>query len=101
MLFPKNKQQRTLILFKKIQDQIKKIKKHMVVDEQIGLGTEIRSEKIPRNRLGMISDIPRKNAFIPRHSEFRGRASSEPRDGTEWNGIPRKKLVLRNRSKIT
>ncbi len=67
----------------------------------IGLGTEFRFEKIPRNRLGMISVIPRKKAFIPRHYEFRGRANSEARNGTERNGIPRKKLVLRNSSKIT
>jgi hypothetical protein len=66
----------------------------------LGLGTEFRSDKIPRNRLGMVSVIPRKKALIPRHSEFRGRAISEARNGTERNGIPRKKLVLRNSSKI-
>ncbi len=58
----------------------------------IGLGTEFHSEKIPRNRLGTVS-------VIPRHSEFRGRANSVrvPRksqfwssDGTEQTGIPRK-----------
>jgi hypothetical protein len=58
---------------------------------QLGLGTKFRSEKIPRNRLGTISVIPRKKALIPRHSEFRGRASSEARNGTKRNGIPRKK----------
>ncbi len=67
----------------------------------LGLGTEFCSEKIPRNRLGMVSVIPGKKALIPRHSEFRGRANSEARNGTEQNGIPRKKLVLRNSSKIT
>ncbi len=56
----------------------------------VGLGTEFRSEKIPRNRLGMISVIPRKKVLIPRHSEFRGRANSEAQNETEWNGIPRK-----------
>jgi hypothetical protein len=45
----------------------------------VGLGTEYRSEKIPRNRLGMVSVIPRKKVLIPRHSEFRGRAYSEAR----------------------
>ncbi len=65
---------------------------------EIGLGTEFRSEKIPRNGLGMISVIPRKKALIPSHSEFRGRANSEARNETERNGIPRKKLVLRNRT---
>jgi hypothetical protein len=43
----------------------------------VGLGTEFRSEKIPRNRLGMVSVIPRKKVLIPRNSEFRGRANSE------------------------
>ncbi len=56
----------------------------------LGLGTEFRSEKLPRNRLGTVSVIPRKKAVIPRHSEFRGRANSEARNGTERNGIPRK-----------
>ncbi len=51
----------------------------------IELGTEFRSEKIPRTRLGTVSVIPRKKVLIPRHSEFRGRANSEAR-----NGIPRK-----------
>jgi hypothetical protein len=50
----------------------------------VGLGTEFRSEKIPRNRLGMVSVIPRKKVLIPRHSEFRGRANSEARNETEF-----------------
>jgi hypothetical protein len=61
------------------------------VESNVGLGTEFRSEKIPRNRLGTISVIPRKKKLIPRHSEFRGRANSEARNGTKRNGIPRKK----------
>ncbi len=60
----------------------------------LGLGTEFRSEKIPRNRLGTVSVIPRKKVLIPRHSEFRGRASSEARNETERNGIPRKNMTL-------
>ncbi len=64
---------------------------------EVGLGTEFRFEKIPRNRLGAISVIPRKKAFIPRHSKFCWRANSEARNGTESG----KKLVLRNSSKIT
>ncbi len=56
----------------------------------IGLGTEFRSENIPRNRLGMISVIPRKKVLIPKHSEFRGRVNSEARNGTERNEVPRK-----------
>jgi hypothetical protein len=63
---------------------------------QIGLGKEFRSEKIPRNRLGMISVITRKKVLIPRHSEFRGRENSQARNGTERNGISRKNEVLRN-----
>ncbi len=50
---------------------------------EIGLGMEFRSEKIPRNRLGTVSVIPRKKVLIPRFSEFRGRAISEARNGTE------------------
>ncbi len=50
----------------------------------IGLGTEFRSEKIPPNRLGTVSVIPRKKVLIPRHSEFRGRANSEARNGTKF-----------------
>jgi hypothetical protein len=56
------------------------------------LGTEFRSEKIPQNRLGTVSAIPRKKVLIPRHSEFCGRANSEARNGTERNEIPRKKI---------
>jgi hypothetical protein len=67
----------------------------------LGLGTEFHFEKIPRNRLGMVSVIPRKKAPIPSHSEFRGRANSDARNGTERNGMPRKRLVLQNISKIT
>ena len=61
----------------------------------VGLGTEFRSEKIPRNRLGMASVIPRKKVLIPRHSEFRGSANSEARNGTERTEIPLKNEVLR------
>jgi hypothetical protein len=57
-----------------------------VCESGLGLGTEFRSEKIPRNRLGMVSVIPRKKAIIPRHSEFRGRANSEARNGMEFRG---------------
>ena len=69
----------------------------MGLDAGLGLGTEFRSEKIPRNRLGTVSVIPRKKVLIPRYSEFRGRANSEARNGTERSGIPRKNEVLRNR----
>jgi hypothetical protein len=61
----------------------------------LGLGTEFRSEKIPRNRLGTVSVIPRKKVLIPRHSEFRGRANSEAQNGSEWDKIPRKNEILR------
>jgi hypothetical protein len=48
---------------------------------------EFHSEKIPRNRLGTVSVIPRKKVLIPRHSEFRGRANSEARNGTEQKNM--------------
>ncbi len=50
----------------------------------LGLGTEFRSEKTPRNRLGTVSVIPRKKELIPRHSE----TAEEPiqKLGTERNG---------------
>ncbi len=57
-------------------------------DSAVGLGTEFCSEKIPQNRLGTVSVIPRKKGLIPRHSKLRGRANSEALNGTEWNGIP-------------
>ncbi len=57
---------------------------HIRVSVSVGLGTEFRSEKIPRNRLGTVSVIPRKKVLIPRHSEFRGRANSEGRNGREF-----------------
>ncbi len=43
-------------------------------DQIVGLATEYRSEKIPRNRLGMDSVIPRKKILIPR--AFRGSRKS-------------------------
>ncbi len=55
----------------------------LILPLQLGLGTEFRSEKIPRNRLRMVSVIPRKKVLIPKHSEFRGRANSEAQNGTE------------------
>jgi hypothetical protein len=58
---------------------------------EVGLGKEFRSEKIPRNRLGTVSVIPRKKVLIPKHSEFQGRDNFEARNGTERDGIPRKK----------
>jgi hypothetical protein len=53
-----------------------------------GLGTEFRSEKIPRNRLGKVSVIPRKKVLIPRHNEVHGRVVSDE-----------KKFVLQNSQK--
>jgi hypothetical protein len=52
---------------------------------ELGLATEFRSEKIPRNRLGMVSVIPRKKVLIPRHSEVYGRDHSEARNGRKWH----------------
>jgi hypothetical protein len=51
----------------------------------VGLATKFRSEKIPRNCLGTVSVIPRKNMLIPRHSGVHGRVNSEARSGTEGN----------------
>jgi hypothetical protein len=51
----------------------------------IGLATEFRSEKIPRNRLGTASVFPRKKMLIPRHSEVYGRVYSEARNGRKWH----------------
>jgi hypothetical protein len=59
----------------------------------VGLGTEFRSEKIPRNRLGTVSDIPRKKVLIPRYSEFRGRANSEAWNGTERNSAKKRSFT--------
>jgi hypothetical protein len=56
----------------------------------LGLATKFCSKKIPRNRLGMVSVIPRKKALIPRHSKFT--TELIPRLGTAGNGM--KKLVL-------
>ena len=51
----------------------------------VGLGTKFRSEKIPRNILGMTSVIPRKKVLIPRHSEVYRRVYSEARNGRKWH----------------
>jgi hypothetical protein len=62
----------------------------------IGLGTEFHSEKfrgIDSERFPLFRG--RKCSFRGMHSEFRGRANSEARNGTERNGIPRKNEVLR------
>ncbi len=50
-----------------------------------GLAAEFRSEKIPRNRLGTASVIPRKIVLIPRHSEVYGKVYSEARNGRKWH----------------
>jgi hypothetical protein len=43
-------------------------KNTLVVVYSVGLAEEFRSEKIPRNRLGMDTVIPRKKELIPRAS---------------------------------
>ncbi len=63
----------------------------------LGLATEFRSEKIPRNRLGMDSVIPRKKMLISR--AFRGLRKSlfpEARNGTE---LRRKKISFTKQPK--
>ncbi len=52
---------------------------------RLGLAAEFRSEKIPRNRLGTASFIPRKKVLIPRHSGVYGRVYSEARNGRKWH----------------
>jgi hypothetical protein len=54
---------------------------------KLGLATEFRSEKIPRNRLGIASVIPRKKVLIPRNSEVYGRVYSEARNGRKYEKI--------------
>jgi hypothetical protein len=78
----------------------KKINKNYFMS-RIGLGTEFRSEKIPRNRLGTVSVIPRKKALIPRHSESRGRADSEARNGTEWNSAEKISFTKQQQNNLT
>ena len=51
----------------------------------LGLATEFRSEKIPRNRHGTASVIPRNKMLIPRHSEVYGKVYSEARNGRKWH----------------
>ncbi len=56
---------------------------HRCVSLILGLAAEFRSEKIPLNRLRMVSVIPRKKMLIPRHSEVYGRVNSEARNRME------------------
>jgi hypothetical protein len=50
----------------------------------------------------MVSVIPRKKALIPRHSEFRGRAYSEARNGTEqWNSAEKISFTNRQQNNLT
>ncbi len=54
----------------------------MITTPHLGLAMEFCFEKIPRNRLEMVSIIPRKKVLIPRFTE-----ESIPRLGTEENGM--------------
>ncbi len=51
----------------------------------VGLATEFRSEKIPRNRIGMASVIPRKKELIPSLTERNSEHFSPLRNGSEQN----------------
>jgi hypothetical protein len=51
----------------------------------VGLASEFCSEKLPRNRLGTASVIPRKKVLILRHSKVYGRAYFEARNGRKWH----------------
>jgi hypothetical protein len=52
------------------------------IPSQVGLATEFDSEKISRNRLGMVSVIPRKKVLI---SEVYGRVNSEAQSRMKWH----------------
>ncbi len=56
---------------------------HVIYTAMSRLAPEFRSENIPRNKLGMVSVIPRKKVVIPRHSEIYRRVNSEARNRTE------------------
>jgi hypothetical protein len=49
---------------------------------RLGLPSEFRSEKIPRNRLGTVFVIPRNKVLIPCGSEYFGRVHSVTRNKT-------------------
>ncbi len=49
------------------------------------VGSGISFQKIPLNRLGTASVIPRKKLLIPRHSEVYGRVYSEARNVRKWH----------------
>ena len=50
----------------------------------LGLPSKFRSEKNPRNKLGMVFVIPRKKVLLSRISVSLGMAHSEVRNGMEW-----------------
>ncbi len=51
----------------------------------VGLAAEFLSEKIPGNRLGTASVIPRKKVLIPRHSEVYGKVYSQAKNRRKWH----------------
>jgi hypothetical protein len=59
---------------------------------RLGLATEFRSEKIPRNRLGMDSVIPRKKMLIPR--AFRGSRKSLFRSAERYVIVLKEKKLV-------
>ena len=63
------------------------------------LATEYCSEKIPRNRLGMISVIPRKKVVIPRHSEVT--EVLIPRLVMEGNGMKKISFTKQQQNNLT
>jgi hypothetical protein len=65
---------------------------YLCVEGGVGLGTEFRSEIIPRNILGAVSVILLNKVLIPRHCQFRGRTNSEARNGMVF----REKISLQN-----
>jgi hypothetical protein len=57
---------------------------YLCVEGGVELGTEFRSEIIPRNRPRTVFVILLKKVLIPRHSDFRGRTNSEAGNGMEF-----------------
>ncbi len=69
----------------------------------LGLGTEFRPEKIPRNRLGTgfcysAEESTHSEAFrVPRKSHFR----SSERNGTEWNSAEKISFSKQQQNNLT
>jgi len=72
----------------------------VICDIEARVGNGISFRKIPRNRLGTESVIPRKKVLIPTEFQVPRKSLFRARKGAEQNGIPRKKRVFRNSQNI-